>query len=166
MVNDAFLPRKCFISANLFMIAFQKLTRAKRWLQKRLKQWMLLAGFLWCELDHLQACVELHFIAFLFPSNVQSGQNENRFCHRNTSEPIYQRIFRCILFECTRFYRFAEHKSLTTICGRKKSIIIYVIRVRGMAENRAYCVIVAQFHCEIKSPFSVTLTVKSLHMVS
>lgn len=35
-----------------------------------------------------------------------------------------------------------------------------------MAENRAYCVIVAQFHSEIKSPFSVTLTVKSQHMVS
>lgn len=48
----------------------------------------------------------------------------------------------------------------------EKSLIICVVCVSGMAENRACCVIVAQFHSEIKNPFSVTLTVNSPHMVS
>lgn len=48
----------------------------------------------------------------------------------------------------------------------KKGIDRYVVRVSGMAENRAFCVIIAQFHSEIKSPFSVTLTVKSPHIIS
>lgn len=34
-----------------------------------------------------------------------------------------------------------------------------------MAENRTYYVIVAQFHSEIKYPFSVTLTLKPPHMI-
>lgn len=35
-----------------------------------------------------------------------------------------------------------------------------------MAENGTYYVIVAQFHSEIKYPFSATLTLKSMHMIN
>lgn len=35
-----------------------------------------------------------------------------------------------------------------------------------MAENRTYHVIVAQFHCEIKKPLSVILTLKLPHMIN
>lgn len=66
----------------------------------------------------------------------------------------------------TNEHRFAKHRFLYSDLFKKKNcVIINVIIVSGMAENRTYYVIVAQFHSEIKYPFSVTLTLKPPHMI-
>lgn len=75
--------------------------------------------------------------------------------------------FGCTNFEQTDKHRFAEHRFHSRDLIIKKTIQnSIIINVSCMAENRTYYVIVAQFRSEIRYYFSVTLTLKSLHMIN
>lgn len=63
----------------------------------------------------------------------------------------------------TNEHRFAKHRFLySDLFKKNKKLCNYKCY---NAENRTYYVIVAQFHSEIKYPFSVTLTLKPPHMI-